>query len=282
MIKIIEKIKDMQSFSKKSVREDKTIGFVPTMGALHEGHLSLVRKAKEECDIVVVSIFVNPTQFGPGEDLEKYPRAFEKDKKLLKKEGADVIFFPNTEEMYPDKFSTFVEIGPISQKLCGISRPSHFRGVTTVVNKLFWAVMPDKAYFGQKDAQQAIILQRMVDDFNIPVTLSVLPTIREDDGLAMSSRNKYLDKNQRKQATCLKKAIDMAQDMIKKGEKSAMSVIEEMALLIEKNGGEIDYISIVRLPDLEDISYIKGDILIAVAIYFEKTRLIDNIIIKNV
>lgn len=281
-IKKISKIAEMQEFSRQMRREGKTIGFVPTMGALHEGHISLVRKAAEENNVTVVSIFVNPTQFGPGEDFEKYPRDLVKDTNKVAGAGADVVFCPSTEEMYPDGFAACVEIGGgLTDKLCAMSRPGHFRGVTTVVTKLFWAVLPDNAYFGQKDAQQALIIQKLIRDLNMPIRLSILPTVRESDGLAMSSRNAYLSPSARKRALCLKQALDAAQSLIDSGEKDAMLVLEEMAGIIDKSGGEADYISIVRLSDLEDIAVIKGDIMLALAVYIDGTRLIDNMIFFN-
>jgi pantoate--beta-alanine ligase len=281
-IKKITKVSEMQEFSRQMRREGKTLGFVPTMGALHEGHLSLVRKSAEENDVTVVSIFVNPTQFGPGEDFEKYPRNLAKDTDLVAKAGATAVFCPATEEMYPADFAACVEIGGgITDKLCGISRPGHFRGVTTIVTKLFWAVLPDNAYFGQKDAQQALIIQKMIRDLNMPIRLSIQPTVRESDGLAMSSRNAYLSPDARKRAVCLKQALDAAKSLIDGGEQNAMLVLEEMADIIDKNNGEADYIAIVRLRDLEDVEVIKGDIMIALAVYIDGTRLIDNMIFFN-
>lgn len=285
MLKELRKITDvasMHEYSRKARREGKTIGFVPTMGSLHEGHLSLVRKCASENDLTVVSIFVNPTQFGPNEDFDKYPRDMEGDLRKITGAGADAVFCPSTEEMYPADFAAVVEIGGgLPDTLCGISRPGHFRGVTTIVSKLFWSVLPDTAYFGQKDAQQALIIQKMIRDFNIPIRIIIMPTVRESDGLAMSSRNAYLSPAARKRALCLKKALDAGKSLIESGEKNAMMVLEEMANIVEEAGGEADYIAAVRLPNLEDVQTLKGDIMLALAVYIDGIRLIDNVIIFN-
>jgi pantoate--beta-alanine ligase len=255
----------------------KIIGFVPTMGALHHGHLSLVRAAKKECDFMVVSIFVNPTQFGPKEDSRKYPRVFNKDKKLLQKEKVDLIFSPSTAEIYAKDFSTYVEETYLSKVLCGASRPGHFRGVCTVVAKLFNVITPDIAYFGAKDYQQAKVIKRMVADLNFPVKIKVCPIVREADGLAMSSRNRYLNKEQRKHAGKLHSALLLAKRMIKNGERDAKKILSAMVNLIKSvPEAKIDYIKIVCADTLRDIKIIKGKVLIALAVFIGTTRLIDN------
>lgn len=259
----------------------KRIGLVPTMGYLHEGHLSLVRIAREQADVVVTSVFVNPAQFGPGEDFQDYPRDFERDKRSLQDAGCDVIFNPSVEEMYPKGFESHVEVERMTKVLCGRSRPAHFRGVTTVVAKLFNIVKPHFAVFGQKDYQQARVIQRMVADLNFDVEIIIAPIVREADGLALSSRNEYLSPRQRQEATVLFKALNYAEKEIKKGERNVGGIIRGVRRLI---GGvsptEIDYISIVDPEGLEEISTITGDVLVALAVRFGKARLIDNRLIK--
>ncbi|HBF69599.1 MAG TPA: pantoate--beta-alanine ligase, partial [Thermotoga sp.] len=223
-MKIIETIEEMKKFSEEMREKKKTIGFVPTMGYLHEGHLSLVRRARDENDVVVVSIFVNPTQFGPNEDYERYPRDFERDRKLLEKENVDCIFHPSVEEMYPPDFSTYVEETKLSKNLCGRSRPGHFRGVCTVVTKLFNIVKPHRAYFGQKDAQQFRVLRRMVRDLNMDVEMIECPIVREPDGLAMSSRNVYLSPEERQQALSLYQSLKIAENLYLNGERDAEKI----------------------------------------------------------
>jgi len=257
-----------------------TVGFVPTMGYLHEGHLSLVRHSCKENNITAVSIFVNPTQFGPKEDFKTYPRNTERDLKMLKEVGTDIVFMPPAEEMYPDKYSTWVDVENLTSRLEGEIRPGHFRGVTTVVNKLFNIVEPTKAYFGQKDAQQALVIEKMVRDLNMNLEIVVLPTIRESDGLAMSSRNVYLDENQRKAATILFKSLTLASDLHKEGEKNTNRIKQKMTELIRTEPlGTIDYISIADTETLEELSDIKGKALVSLAVRFGHTRLIDNFII---
>ncbi|MDD5258480.1 MAG: pantoate--beta-alanine ligase [bacterium] len=279
-MKIIRKIKLMQEYVKRQRKAGRTIGFIPTMGALHEGHLSLIRQAKKENDIVAVSIFVNPTQFGPQEDFKKYPRPLAKDVRLAKSAGASVIFNPSADEMYPAGYQTFVEVGKITQGLCGASRPGHFRGVATVVNKLFNAVPADKAYFGQKDYQQARVIQQMVKDLNIAVQVVICPIIREQDGLAMSSRNQYLNAEERKSAACLYEALKVAKAMIKSKIKETAKIKKEVRNIIESNLlAKVDYIEIVDAETLEPAKMIKGKVVIALAVYIGKTRLIDNMVI---
>jgi pantoate--beta-alanine ligase len=278
-MKILKKVKQMQEYVAAAKRSGKKVGFVPTMGALHEGHLSLIRRAGKENDMVVVSIFVNPTQFGPKEDFNKYPRPLAKDAKLAKSAGADVIFNPKVEEMYPEGYQIFIDPGKLAEGLCGASRPGHFRGVATIVNKLFNAVPADKAYFGQKDYQQVQIIKQMVKDLNIPVQIVVCQIIREKDGLAMSSRNQYLNAEERKSATCLYEALKVSKAMIKGKIKEASKIKKEIRNIIESNLlAKVDYIEIVNTETLEPVKLIKGKVVIALAVYVGKTRLIDNMV----
>lgn len=279
---VLESIKDMKELAGKYLKEGKTIGFVPTMGFLHEGHLSLVKRARKENDIVVVSIFVNPTQFGPNEDYESYPRDLDRDLKLLKGLNVDVVFHPSVEEMYPRDFSTYVEETKLSRYLCGKSRPGHFKGVCTVVLKLFNIVHPTKAYFGQKDAQQFRVIRRMARDLNIDVELVECPIVREPDGLAMSSRNIYLSRDERSQALALYKSLKLAENIIKKGEKNAKVIKSAMKEILSKyDKVKIDYVEIVSEETLEPVEYIEGKVIVAIACWVGKARLIDNIIIQG-
>jgi len=258
----------------------KTIGFVPTMGALHLGHLSLIKQAAKDSDIVAVSIFVNPAQFGPKEDFKKYPRPLKKDLELCRKAGVDLVFLPTEKIIYPRGFSTFVEAGELGHKLCGISRPGHFRAVATVVAKLLNIIAPDLLYLGQKDAQQAIILTRMIRDLNFPVKVKVMPTVRQQDGLAWSSRNIYLNNEQRKQAPVLFQALALAKFLIANGQRDPVRIISRMRRLIEKKKqAKIDYLAIVDLEKLDNLKKIDRDCLISLAVKFGKTRLIDNCVI---
>ena len=264
-------------------KEGFTIGLVPTMGYLHEGHASLVDKAVSMCDKVVASDFVNPTQFGPGEDLESYPRDFEHDCQLLEQHGCSLVFYPSVDEMYPDgngKTDTYIEIlDDMPKQLCGKTRPIHFRGVCTVVGKLFNIVMPDKAFFGQKDAQQLAIIKRMVRDLSYGIEIVGCPIVREEDGLAKSSRNTYLNKEERQAALCLSKAIFAGEKMAKDGEKDADKIVAAMKEIIEKEPlAKIDYVSAVNGVTMATVSKIEGDTLFAMAVYIGKTRLIDNFI----
>lgn len=279
-MKIIRSIKQMQDLSKKIRLKDKGIGFVPTMGALHEGHLSLIRQARKDNDKVVVSIFVNPAQFAPHEDFRKYPRNLKRDAALCRKEKVDFLFYPDAKDMYPQNYKTTVEVCDLSDVLCGKSRRNHFRGVATAVTKLFNIVQPDIAYFGQKDAQQSIIIKRMVEDLNMPLKIRVMPTVREKDGLALSSRNAYLNRQERKDAVVLSRALSLAELLIKAGLKDVSRIISRIRQVIQKiNTAKIDYISIVDLDDLKPLKRIKDSCLIALAVRMGKTRLIDNIII---
>lgn len=280
-MKIIYSIKEMSGWSRKMHRKGQTVGFVPTMGALHLGHLSLIRKARRENDKVVVSIFVNPAQFGPGEDYKRYPRNLKFDARLCRREGADAIFYPDARRMYPADYKTYVVVRDLSDCLCGKFRPGHFKGVATVVNKLFHIVNPDIAYFGQKDAQQAIIIKKTAEDLNLAVKIKVMPTIREKDGLAMSSRNAYLYKGQRKDAAVLYQALTLAKDLIRQGNRDSLDIIRRMRRLINRRrSARIQYISIVRPQDLKPADKIRDKVLIALAVFIGRTRLIDNIIVS--
>ncbi|QGU00508.1 Pantoate--beta-alanine ligase [Candidatus Syntrophocurvum alkaliphilum] len=284
-MEIIKTIKQMQSYSREQQRLGKTIGLVPTMGYLHEGHIELVKAARKENDIVIVSIFVNPIQFGVGEDFDIYPRDLKRDSQLLEKENVDVIFNPEGEEMYPAGYNTFVEVsGEITTKLCGASRPGHFRGVTTVVSKLFNTCLPDKAYFGQKDAQQVMVIEKMVKELNFPLTIVRVPIIREKDGLAMSSRNTYLSDELRKEALLLNQSLIKGKQAIENGEKDVEKVKKLIQDYIKTSpNANIDYVEILSgedLSDLSDLSELKGKILIALAVKFGNTRLIDNQLVE--
>jgi len=256
------------------------VGFVPTMGYLHEGHMSLVKKARAENRTVIASIYVNPTQFGPNEDLAKYPRNLERDLAMLDKEGTDAVFFPKDKDMYPAGYDTWVTVDNLTKPLEGNVRPTHFRGVTTVVTKLFNIVRPTNAYFGQKDAQQALVIKKMAADLNMNLKVVVCPTIREPDGLAMSSRNVYLNPEQRKAAPVLYKSLQMAQELFANGEKNADVILGQMTTLIQKEPlGKIDYISISDTETLAELKIIKKTALVSMAVKFGNTRLIDNVIL---
>ncbi len=281
-MRIIRSVGQMQKTISKLKQQGKRIGFVPTMGYLHEGHLSLIRRCRKENDIVVISIFVNPTQFGPKEDFRQYPRDFQRDYRLAKREHVDIIFFPSRTAMYPPKYKTYIEVQGLGEILCGKFRPGHFRGVTTIVGKLLNIVMPTTLYLGQKDAQQAVIIQQMISDLHFPVKVRVRPIVRERDGLAMSSRNKYLSKTERQRATALYTALMAAKDMIRKGEKKTKRLRQRMRhILVSAKIKKIDYIEFVNARTLEPVSIIHGDVVIAIAAYVGKTRLIDNIIIRK-
>jgi len=273
----------MQKLADKLRDEGKSIGFVPTMGALHEGHLSLIQRARRENDILVMSIFVNPTQFGPGEDYRRYPRPFEKDRRLAQREGVDIIFYPSVSQMYGEEYSTYVEVEGLSKVLCGMSRPGHFRGVASVVCKLFNIVKPHVAYFGQKDYQQLRIIKRMVEDLNMEVEIRECPIVREPDGLAMSSRNSYLSFQERGKALSLYRALKRGKHLIKAGN-SAQDVISEIKKLIQRGPHtKIDYIKIVDPQNLEEVNKIRPGrkVLVALAVWIGKTRLIDNMLVKR-
>ncbi len=280
-MKIFETVEQTRADTRAARLSGKRIGLVPTMGALHEGHLSLVGAAKSKCDLVVVSIFVNPTQFGPNEDFARYPRTFERDCNLLEKEGVDLVFAPSVEEMYPTGAVTYVTVEGMSDKLCGRSRPGHFRGVTTVVSKLFHIVEPDLAFFGQKDAAQVAIIRRMVRDLKMPVEIVVCPIVREPDGLAMSSRNAYLTPEQRKQALVLSRALRRVQQLFNAGERNAAKLIEAgKHVIAEEPSVRLDYLEIVDPETLEGVDVISSKALVAVASFAETTRLIDNLLLQ--
>lgn len=272
-------IKEVRERVKEWKKQGLTIGFVPTMGYLHEGHASLIRCARDTCDRVVVSIFVNPMQFGEGEDLESYPRDFKADGRLCESLGVDLIFHPDVEEMYEDGFCSFVDMNGLTRELCGRSRPVHFRGVCTVVCKLFHIVTPDKAFFGQKDAQQLAVIRRMVKDLNMDIEIVGCPIIREEDGLAKSSRNTYLSEEERKAALILSQTIRLGEQLVKDGETDAAKLVEAMKRNLSKEPlARIDYVEAVSMEKIEKVDKIEGNVLVAMAVYIGKTRLIDNFI----
>jgi len=280
VIRLVETIKDVRSFVEAVRKRGETIGFVPTMGAFHLGHLSLMRQAKKETDAVVVSIFVNPLQFAAGEDYDRYPRQMAKDLRMAESERVEVLLAPSVAEMYPKGFATYIDQNDLPTKLCGEFRPDHFRGVMSVVAKLFNIVKPDVAFFGQKDFQQYLLIRRMATDLNLDVDVRVLPTVREEDGLAMSSRNIYLGPKQRKDAICLYRALQRAEELIGSGESGAVRVASEMKrVILRVKGARIDYIAVVNSDTLEPVKEIKGKTLIAAAVRIGKARLIDNILI---
>jgi len=262
-------------------RAGKRIGLVPTMGALHEGHLSLVRASKAECDFTVVSIYVNPTQFGPGEDLDKYPRTLEADLDALARCGAEAVLVPPNEEVYPEGHATWVEVGGVAEPLEGACRPGHFRGVATIVLKLLNMVQPDVAYFGQKDYQQWLVIRRMVEDLNVPVEVRRCPIVREPDGLAMSSRNAYLSPEGRRRALVLSRSLKLAEQLVAGGQRGARAIADEMRrLVLTAEGARIDYITLADPHSLEPIDEIRGPTLAALAVRIEETRLIDNCLLE--
>ncbi|MDT8304169.1 MAG: pantoate--beta-alanine ligase [Sedimentisphaerales bacterium] len=281
-MEISETIQSVRSLITTARAKGKIIGLVPTMGALHVGHISLIEAAKKKCDYVVVSIFVNPTQFVPGEDFEKYPRPFEADLDICQKAGVDAVFAPSPEEMYPVENITWVNVEKITEPLCGQFRPGHFQGVTTVCSKLFNIVTPDIAFFGQKDAQQVIVIKRMVADLNMPLEIAVCPTVRESNGLAVSSRNKYLSEEQKKDAANIYKSLQKCHQMIDTGVKDTSEIIDEMRKILQHVPSiEIEYISIVDAETLQDIDHITGKVLIAAAVRIGPARLIDNILLDR-
>jgi len=280
-MQIITTIKSLRTRLKAARKNEKSIGFVPTMGYLHEGHLSLIDKSRKENDLTVLNIFVNPKQFAPGEDLDRYPRDKKRDELLAKKSKVDIIFYPSEKEMYPSGgYLTYVTVEKLSNVLCGHSRPGHFKGVATVVTKLLNIVAPDTLYLGQKDAQQAVILKRMVDDLNLPVKVRIMPIVRERDGLAMSSRNSYLSAQERTEAGALHQALKAAKQAIIKGERDTGHITALIKKIIRtQSSGRIDYVACVSFSDLEPLAVVKGKTLIATAAWFGKTRLIDNIVV---
>jgi len=277
-MKIVETISEMREIRKQLA---EPVGFVPTMGYFHEGHLSLVRRARAENPSVVVSIFVNPTQFGPQEDFDTYPRDPQRDLALLEKERVDIVFMPSVTEMYPPGFNSWVEVSKVTERLEGASRPGHFRGVATVVAKLFNIVQPNVAYFGQKDAQQAIVIRKMVADLNMNLEIITLPTVREPDGLATSSRNAYLNPEERQAATVLYRALSLAQKLWSQGERDAEHIRQEMKACIQKEPlATIDYVSIADPETLEELNEVKPPSLASLAVKIGRTRLIDNVVLE--
>jgi len=277
-MKVVETIAEMRQLRKQLI---EPVGFVPTMGYFHEGHLSLIRRARAENPSVVVSIFVNPTQFGPQEDFSSYPRDPQRDLAILEKEKTDVVFMPSVAEMYPAGFDSWVEVGKVTERLEGASRPGHFRGVATVVAKLFNIVQPNRAYFGQKDAQQALVIKKMVADLNMNLEIIVLPTVRDSDGLATSTRNAYLNHKERQAAIVLYKALSLAQQLWSQGERDAEHIRQQMRALIQKEPlATIDYVSIAEPETLEEMDRVKTPALVSLAVEIGSTRLIDNIVLE--
>jgi pantoate--beta-alanine ligase len=279
-MKLVKTIEEMRAFRSATRTGGKRLGLVPTMGALHEGHLSLVRAARDKSDVIAVSIFVNPTQFGPQEDFAKYPRNLESDCALLQREHVDAVFAPSVEDMYPSGAVTWVTVEGMSDRLCGRSRPGHFRGVTTIVSKLFHIIEPDAAFFGQKDAAQVAIIRRMVRDLNMPVSVEVCPIIRESDGLALSSRNAYLKPGERKSALVLYRSLRRAQELFDRGERdSAKLIATAKQEFVKEPSARLDYFDVVDPDSLESLRAISKRALIAVAAYVGNTRLIDNVLV---
>lgn len=280
MTKVITTVSEMQSIAKEYKRHGQTIGFVPTMGALHEGHLKMMELSSEFNDITVVSIFVNPLQFGPNEDFDAYPRQINKDVEMMEEIDVDYVFYPSVEEMYPDELGVTLKVGKLAHVLEGAQRPGHFEGVVTVVNKLFNIISPDYAYFGKKDAQQLAIVEIMVKDFNHPIEIIGVDIVREKDGLAKSSRNVYLTEEERQEAVHLSKSLKLARDLYNNGERNSSVIIDEITqYLLDYTSGQVDEVAIYSYPELEEQSKIQGQIFISLAVKFSKARLIDNIII---
>lgn len=276
-MEIITTVAEMKERVRAWKAEGLSIGLTPTMGALHEGHMSLMEAARKNCDKVVASVFVNPLQFGPDEDYENYPRDLERDAAIAESKGVDVVFHPSVEEMYPENYNTYVVMETLTDTLCGASRPGHFRGVCTVVNKLFNIVQPDKAFFGQKDAQQLAIIMRMVSDLNMNLEVIGCPIVREDDGLAKSSRNTYLSDEERTAALCLSRAIFKAQEMIEAGERDSATIARVVTNTIEEEPlAKIDYVEVVNLGNMQPVETLPESGLVAIAVYIGSTRLIDN------
>ncbi len=276
-MEIVREIKPLKQILSEKKRQGLSVGFVPTMGYLHEGHLSLVRESKKNNDITVVSIFVNPTQFGPNEDLDRYPRDFDRDEKLLRNEGADIVFYPDVKEIYPDNYMTYVNVEKITDKLCGLKRPGHFRGVATVVCKLFNIVKPDRAYFGLKDYQQVLVIKKMVEDLNMDVEVVPMPIVRESDGLAMSSRNVYLSQDERRSALSLSRSFGVVDELIRNGERDVRRIIDAVSeFILSHPYTKIDYVEIMDPDTLDYKDTVNDRFLLALAVFVNKTRLIDN------
>jgi len=280
-MQVIHHVREMQDFSEVLRKAGKTISFVPTMGYLHEGHLSLMRLGKKKADVLLVSIFVNPLQFGEGEDYEDYPRDWEKDRNMIESVGADCIFIPDVLDMYPERFQTSINVKDVTQNLCGLSRPVHFEGVATVVAKLFNCTKPHYAVFGVKDFQQLVVIKRMVRDLNFDIEILGAPLVREPDGLARSSRNEYLTTDERKAALSLSRALSEVNRMFQAGEKDSGALIEKARYVIGREEfGKIDYIKVCDAETLEDVDRVRGETVVALAVFFGKARLIDNIVLK--
>ncbi len=276
---IAKTVSEARAFAQSQKKEDRTVGLVPTMGCLHEGHASLIKKCREQNDVVIVSVFLNPTQFGPSEDLDSYPRTFEADKRLCEELGVDLIFCPDPEEMYRDH-KTYVSVEGLSKNLCGASRPIHFRGVCTVVSKLFNIITPDRAYFGEKDAQQLAIVRKMVSDLNFDIDIIGCPIVREKDGLAKSSRNNYLNAEERKAALCLSRGLEAGKKVIKTGIPAAEVTDAIKSVIDAEPLAKIGYASVVDSETIEPVETIERDVLVAIAVYIGSTRLIDNFTFK--
>jgi pantoate--beta-alanine ligase len=276
-MELFETVDEMQKYSESLRLEGKKIAFVPTMGYLHEGHLDLMREGRKRGDCLVTSIYVNPTQFGPSEDLDKYPRDFEGDEKLAEEVGCDAIFYPSNKEMYPENYHTYVNVEKVTENLCGFSRPDHFRGVATVCAKLFNIVKPHAAVFGKKDFQQLTVIKRMVKDLNMDLEIVGMPTVREPDGLAMSSRNTYLKNDERESALSLSRSLKRAEEMYAKGERDAGTIIEEVRSFIDGHSHtRIDYVKICNTETMEDVEYLDSESVLALAVWVGTPRLIDN------
>lgn len=280
MTKIVTTIKDMQEIVKSYRSQGKTIGFIPTMGALHDGHLKMMRMSVENNDVTVISVFVNPLQFGPNEDFDAYPRQIDHDVKAVESINVDYVFYPSVEEMYPDQLDITLKVGRLAEVLEGAQRPGHFEGVVTVVNKLFNIVSPDYAYFGKKDAQQLAIIEKMVKDFNHPIQIVGVDIVREEDGLAKSSRNVYLTQEERKEAIHLNESLQIARDLYEKGERQSCVIIQSITSYLNNNtSGHVDEVAIYSYPELVEQKWMSGQVFISLAVKFSKARLIDNMII---
>ena len=281
-MKVVNTITELQELIKHEKSQHHSIGLVPTMGFLHEGHRALLKRARQENEMIVLSVFVNPLQFGPNEDLANYPRDFDRDQKVAEEVGVDILFHPSVQEMYPNELSVTMQVHKRTNVLCGKSRPGHFDGVVTVLTKLFHLVQPNKVYFGKKDAQQVAVVDSLVNDLNFPLQIVAVDTVREHDGLAKSSRNVYLTEEERAEAPILYRSLQRGLELIRAGEKNPESVISCIADMIHaETTGEVDYVSMLSYPNLETVELINGDYIIALAVKFSKARLIDNVIFKQ-
>ena len=281
-MKVVNTITELQELIKHEKSQHHSIGLVPTMGFLHEGHRALLKRARQENEMIVLSVFVNPLQFGPNEDLANYPRDFDRDQKVAEEVGVDILFHPSVQEMYPNELSVTMQVHKRTNVLCGKSRPGHFDGVVTVLTKLFHLVQPNKVYFGKKDAQQVAVVDSLVNDLNFPLQIVAVDTVREHDGLAKSSRNVYLTEEERAEAPILYRSLQRGLELIRAGEKNPESVISCIADMIHaETTGEVDYVSVLSYPNLETVELINGDYIIALAVKFSKARLIDNVIFKQ-